>query len=73
MGFQTPWAGQQSITWQRQRRTTIHNYYPTSGQFRVTSPASLHVFGFVEETGAPAGNPHRHREDAEGFGMAESE
>ena len=37
----------------------------TKGQFRMANQPNLHIFGLWEETGAPGGNPRRHRENVQ--------
>eukprot|EP00061_Rhincodon_typus_P014268 g41188.t1 len=33
------------------------------GKFSMINPPNLRIFGLWEVTGAPGGNPHRHREN----------
>lgn len=59
----TPWAGRQSLTGLTQRCTTLHTHIHTYRQIRVASWRNRHVFGLLEETGAPRGNLWSHRKN----------
>ncbi|XP_061527601.1 OTU domain-containing protein 3 isoform X2 [Phycodurus eques] len=45
------------------KQTTIRTHIHTYGQFKVFNQPSMHVFGMWEESGVPAENPRRHREN----------
>lgn len=48
--WDTPWASRQSIARLTQRRTTVHTYILTYGQFIVVSWCNLHACGLWEKT-----------------------
>eukprot|EP00061_Rhincodon_typus_P013089 g39248.t1 len=51
-----------TLFWTNQPNLHIPGHY---GQFSTANPSNLHIFGLLEETGAPGGNPRRHGENVQ--------